>query len=205
MMYRNRKQYWNKRGMTLMEILIVVSLMSMLSLAIYKSLTNGLRVWERSNQMVVEEDILVFFDKMARDVKNAYRHSLVLFEGGMMTFAFPSVVSILPDVQSGLPEDVFVEQLGKVEYYYDTLHKTINRRQAGYGQALQRQFSPPRIMAQSVDRVRFLYYYLADQNELVSEKVLDTMPNGVEVIVKFSDAKGTRELKKYISIPIGGE
>ena len=59
-------------GLTLIEILLVLSLVSIISIALYKALRNGLQVWERSRYLVVEEDIAIFFDKITQDIKNSY-------------------------------------------------------------------------------------------------------------------------------------
>ena len=53
-----KKFYASKRGMTLIEILLVISLISMVSLGIYNALSNGIAIFQRHRQVVIEEDIV---------------------------------------------------------------------------------------------------------------------------------------------------
>ena len=88
----NSRRLLSRRAMTLMEILIVVSLIAMMSVAIFNALSNGMKIWKRSQQMVIEEDIAVFFDKIAHDIRNAFVFSQFRFEGDELRFAFPTMV-----------------------------------------------------------------------------------------------------------------
>ena len=191
------------RAMTLIEILLVLSLVTMISIALYKALRNGLQVWERSRRLVVEEDIAIFFDKMSQDIKNSYLYSKIRFEGTEVNFLFPTIVRVTADAHSGAPRGELVDQLGRVHYFFDPQQRTIGKRAANYSQALKNKFGPPQILAQSIDRLKFRYYYRTDQGEVFSPKVLDTLPAGVDVEVLFSDKKGQRSIHKFIDVPIG--
>ena len=52
LMRKPAKINFGNKAFTLMEILVVVSLMSLVSIAIYSSLSIGLRVWKRSYGLV---------------------------------------------------------------------------------------------------------------------------------------------------------
>ena len=65
--------------MTLVEMLIVVGLVSFVMVAIYTSFANGLKVWKRSQQLVIEEDVAIFFDKFSQHFYNPFPHSQTKF------------------------------------------------------------------------------------------------------------------------------
>lgn len=183
--------------MTLIEILIVVSLISMLSLALYNAFSNGIRVWDKSQRLVVEEDIAIFFDKLSRDLRNTYSYSKINFVGADHRFTFPSRVLTLRGLQSGHD---YIEQLGSVEYFYDFNEDAIFRRQANYGQSLSDQFDRPQLLVSSVDHLKFRYFYLTDDGEIFSLDALEGLPIGIEIEVQFSDNQGQRIVRKFIDI-----
>ena len=189
--------------MTLMEILLVVSLVSMVSVALYKVLSQGLRVWERSQQFVAEEDIAIFFEKITADLRNSYVFSKNRFEGTENKFIFPTIVRVAVDAPRGVGHGELADQIGRVEYFYDGQHRAIYKRTANYSRALRNTFDTPQFVAGLVDRLTFRYLYLTDNGELFSSKVLDVIPAGVDVEVLFSDKNGQRSMHKFVEIPIG--
>jgi prepilin-type N-terminal cleavage/methylation domain-containing protein len=193
-----------KNAMTLIETLIVVSLVGLLGLAIYQSLANGIRIWDRSREIVTEEDVIVFFDKINTDLRNAFFYSKIRFEGGEYRFTFPTLVYTPQDTRiSDRSEDEYVDQIGKVEYYYDFNEDAVFRRQANYSQALNEQFGEPRKMVGSIGRIKFNYYYLTGDGEIYSTEVYDTIPEGIEIEIEFEDNSGKRIMRKFLDIPVG--
>lgn len=188
-------------GMTFMEIMLVVSLIGMVSIALYQAFANGMKVWEKSREMVVEEDIIIFFDKFAQDLRNTFVFSTLPFEGDSQRFSFPSLVRAA-DMKKFSAVKQFKEQMGRVEYYYDPQADSLNRKVANYSQALNRSFEEPQMLVAPIERIQFRYYYLTDDGELFSEQVLEVIPSGVEVVVIFSDQKGTRQVQRYFAIPL---
>jgi len=193
----------NIQGMTLMEILVVVTLLSGVTLLVYKAFTNGLQVWQKSRELVIEEDIAVFFEQFSRDIYNTVSISTMAFEGESERCSFPIVIPLTALSHHGLPENENVDQIGKIEYYVDHIQHTLNRRTADYGQALQKEFNRPRVLVTSIEGIRFSYYYFTDDGEVLSEKVLDVPPSGVEVKIDFYDRKGRRSMERYFDILIG--
>lgn len=200
----DHKLFWSLRnkGMTFMEILIVVSLISLISLALYQAFSNGIRIWEKSHELVIEEDVAIFFDKFSKDLNNAFFFSSIPFEGDNSTCSFPSLIWYSSTV--GHPDDhEYFRQLGKVEYYYDSSEDALIRRTANYGKALRSLFDRPRTLVRGLKRITFRYYYLTDEGEILSDRVLEVFPSGVEVEVTVADDKGTRILRRYFDVPIG--
>ncbi len=186
--------------MTFIEIMIVVSLISIISVALYHGLSNGLRVWEQSKRLIVEEDIALFFEKISQDLRNSLSYSKINFESDFYSFSFPTVVRTLVTTSK---QDELVEQIGKVQYAFDPSSKNLVRKQADYGQALSGDYDPPQVLVAHIDSIKFGFIYLTDKEQVYSEKILETIPSAVEVEVKFTENKQKRSFKRVIEVPIG--
>jgi Tfp pilus assembly protein PilE len=187
--------------MTFIEIMLVVSLIGLVSLALYQSFTNGLRVWQKSRELIIEEDVAVFFDKLAQDLRNTYVHTTQYFEGDSSRVSFPALVW-LKTMNPRRHSDEYSDQMGQVEYALDVERRSIVRRSANYSEARQRLFGQEQVVVTPIDGLQFKYYYLTDDGEIFSEQVLETVPAGIEVEVTIQDSKGRRSLKRYFNIPL---
>jgi len=187
--------------MTFIEITITVSLIAIVSLALYKSFSSGLRIWQKSRELVIEEDIAIFFDKFAQDLRNIYVNSTQYFTGDNSRVSFPAFVWMM-EMNSRGDTNEYKEQMGQVEYFLDYSDNELIRRSANYAQAHMDTFGAQRVLVTGVERISFTYYYLTDDGEIFSEQVLETIPAGIEVDITFKDNKGERNIKRYFSIPI---
>lgn len=189
--------------MTFVEILIVSALFAVISLALYNVFSNGIRIWQRAQNVVREEEIVIFFEKITKDLNNAYNYAGIPFEGTRNKFSFPSILPVqVPNIHDSENPQI-QEQMGRVFYGYDYNKKSIYRRNANYSQALKDQYSQARTLVSDVDGVRFRYYYKTEHEEIYSEQILETLPNRVEIEVQFTDAGYQRAMRKILSIPIG--
>jgi len=193
----------NKAGMTLMEILIVVSLIALLGGAIYNSLANGIRVWERNHEVVIEEDIAILFEKINRDIRNTFPFTKIWFEGNAYSVSFATIVRTKADSEVSSDENEYINQIGRVEYYFDSNKKGIFKKQSNYSQAIKEEYGQEQKLVSPVDEFNIRYFYMADNEEVVSTEVLESFPTGLEIEVKFSDKYGQKVLKKVFNIPIG--
>ncbi|MDP8213351.1 MAG: type II secretion system protein [Candidatus Zapsychrus exili] len=194
---------FKKNAMTFIEVLIVISLFSVLSIALYNALANGLRVWDRSNYALIEEDIVIFFDKINSDLRNTFYYSKISFEGTDNKFSFPTIVYTPADPRSTQKKEGYVNQIGKVEYYFDSLDGGIYKREANYSKAESDKFFKARLLVGPVDSLGFKYFYSTDSGEIESDKTLETFPSGLEVTVEFTDKRGKRKANKFINIIVG--
>lgn len=182
---------------TLLEMLLVVSILSIVSLILFHALSSGLNIWERSRKFILEEDIAIFFDKIGQDFRNSFVFSKMSFVGKEALVRFPTRIKIFRS-----PDKEIFEQIGEVEYYFDSQEKSLFRRQLSYGQALRGDPGQERLLLHPVESVRFVYYFL-EGNGTVLKKATDlAMPRGVAVEVEFLDGRRKRSLRKLINLPI---
>lgn len=192
-----------KSGLTFVELLLAAALTTMVGFTVYQSLAMGIKVWQRSQRISLEEDVLLFMDRLSQDLYNSFLFSQIKFEGNEFRVAFPTIVSVPADQRLNLEEGVYVDQVGKVEYYFDLGADTVYRRQANYSQAVRERYSDPQELVAGVENLRFRFFFLTETDELSSAEVLDVIPTGVEVTVDFKDAGGRRTMRKFIDIPVG--
>ena len=193
-----------KKGFTFIEMALVVGLMSMLGLAGYKALANGLRIWERTRTFSVDEDVAIFLSKLTRDLHNAFAYSVIAFEGDDEHLIFPTIVWTQMDKKVADGKVDHIRQIGQVEYYFDKINARLMRRQANYSQALDDERPQERLIASPVENVQFLYYYIEDEKPKIKRRVKDSLPNAVAVKVEFAEETGKkREVTRIINLPIG--
>jgi prepilin-type N-terminal cleavage/methylation domain-containing protein len=188
-----------KYGMTLIEVLIVVSILTMLGVVLYNSLSLGLKVWKKTQQVNTVEDLTIFFDKFTQDIHNILSHEKLILDGAEGRFIFPTIVR----VSMGNDEEDIVDQIGQVEYSFDLLRHAIIRKQASYGQAQRHEFSSDRVLVSGVSQFHLKYIYITDKGERITDVPIDGIPSFIEVEVVFSDALGKRSINKTVTVPAG--
>ena len=192
-----------RNGFTFIEILLAVSLVGLISLALYQSLSNGIRIWKHAQRFVVEEDVAIFLEKISHDLRNTFYYSLVSFESKGNKIAFPTIVRTLEDKRRAYGRTNYIDQIGKVEYSFDKAHKTIFRRQANYGQAMKKKYGVKRVLAEPVHSLRFLYYYSEAGDYEENPEAADLMPLVVRVEIELLEDTGQkRKVERVIPIPI---
>ena len=181
------------QAFTLVEAVLIVSILSVIGLALFHSFSDGIKIWERSRQFFAEEDVAIFFDKIEHDLKNCFFYSQIPFEGKEERLRFATRVKAF---QPG-------EGMGSVEYYFDPFKQNIYRREANYGQALKNYFSKERLLASHLQSVRFFYYSAESHESNFQDQLNDVIPRAILIEVEFLDRRGLRVLKKMINIPLG--
>jgi len=205
-MFRIQKQIIKSRkksfikGFTFIEIVLVVSMAGIISVAVYRSLSNGIKIWKRDRSIAAEEDAMIFFDKISQDLKNSFSFSQIGFEGRFNNMSFPTVVRSFPDNSEFDPGE-YIYQVGRVEYYYDTIRKTLFRKQADYGRAVNDKFETPSVMVHPVSRVRFRYYKRMPGGFGFSDESGGSMPVAVEITLEIPSGKKTYSISRIISVP----
>ena len=80
----------NKRGLTFVELMIVVSLTAVVGIAVSAALGSAVDMWGRINETVVEEDVAIFFDKFSTVLRNTILCEGIAFVGGENSISIPT-------------------------------------------------------------------------------------------------------------------
>lgn len=193
----------NRRSFTLIEILLTTALFSLCSLAIYQVFASGLKLWSRAGFFAIEEDISVFLDKVAEDLRNSFYYTGITFEGTASQITIPTFIMAQPDARSVHSDEEAFAQIGAVRYYLDPGNNTIRRSQANYGQALEGRFIDDKVMVKTVSALKIVYYMPGSKGVEPFARASEVIPSGVYIEVKYSDGRSQRSTGRLIAIPVG--
>jgi len=194
---------------TLIEILVSVTIASLVAVAIYSIFANGINAWRRgSENKDYARKIRLISEKMATEIRNAFEFSMIAFEGEEDFFMFAALV---PGTQQS--EDITSEysQVGRIAYFYDkrkdalckevkTLPEAINEEEIGDGEMLVEGVSGLEISYCYLDNLSGEYKWKEDWNK----EEQDTMPQALTIEISFNkDVMKNDKFSKIIFIPMG--
>lgn len=188
----------NNAGMTLVELLITMTILSVISLAIYASLNSGLKIWKRINQQMAHEDLDIFFDRFGHDLRNCARFTGLTFTGTQERVEFPT---ILPSPRLG--GDV----IGRVSYAYDPQSKTLVRVQQDFSQIYSGEESSKIQPVPDLGSVKFRYYVYDKQTKEYSWRedfLEEDFPLAVRIELESGDGPQAQSFTRTVSIPVSG-
>ncbi len=129
-----------RAGFTLIEILFVMAILSIVSLAVYSSFDSGIKIWQRLNKDAPAEDLNIFLEKISDDLRNSFKFTGIEFVGRDKSISFATLVlTELGQRDRGLI-------VGEVGYGFDEERETLNRWYADYSRVYQdyfRTLTPP--------------------------------------------------------------
>ena len=197
----------NKRlkAFTLVEVLVVSSLIAISSIAIFRSFGNGLKLWARAERLNREAEVAIFLDKMSEDLRSTVIVSGLGFKGSTMQVSFPAIILTKADLKSSRASEGLVDQIGAVQYRFDSASHTIFRRQVNYAQAIKARWAQEEFsVASGVTDLKLQYEATSDKGKMLKSEINEGIPSGVMVEVDFSDDSGEHHLKRYLPIVVGG-
>ena len=190
-------------GFTLIEMMLVVSLLSMIGLGIFQVASNGLKIWSRAEHAVLEEDAAIMLDRLGRDLRNTRPYSLLSFDGKSQELSFPTIVRVRADPKGVDQDQEFIDQLGRIQIRFDAMKKVITMRQANYSQALESKWQKERVLLSAVSSLKFSYLYLNEQGLQKERETAGEVPYAVVMELEFPDAVGRlKRMVRSVDIPL---
>lgn len=194
------KTHKKTAAFTLVEILLSISLIAVLGLVVYACLNGGLRIWQRANTSYVGEDVNIFFEKLAGDIRNSFPYKDIEFIGTAEGFQCPTIIttsSRAPGLQHGV---------GEVSYAYDQEAATIIRSKRNLSMIFKEKAAQPQEMIGKVSAASFQYYYYdprAKEYFWVNAWPEDSgIPLAVAAKLDITYAKKTYKFSKVVFIPV---
>ena len=185
-----------RKAFTLVEILLVCVIVSVVSLAIYSALNNGMKIWKRVNTQLAGEDAIFFLEKFSYDLRNSFFFRNINFTGTEEQISFASLV------KSGLYPD---RSIGQVSYMYNPQEKAVYRNQLDFSQIYSRQEPIQKIQLKNVSELKFSYYLFDPEKKVYfwqDELGQEQFPLAVKIALKFIDEnKNEIEIQNTIDIP----
>ncbi len=192
-------------GLSLIEVIVAVTIMSVICLGIYTTFVQGLKLWKRSTGIAPEIDTEIIYEKISHDVRNAAGRQ-VGFQGDKKGFRF-LVGQGLPvensEVNKTLYEPAFIK------YVYDTQEKKMFRHVESLRNYL---FSAGKENREQVIgegmTAKFEYYHIDKERKAFQWKDFwreeKCMPEAVRLSLSYDDASKINRYARIIHIPAGG-
>jgi prepilin-type N-terminal cleavage/methylation domain-containing protein len=186
-------------GFTFIEMIIVLAMLSVVGLAIVTTLGNGIKIWQQLNLAVAKEDINIFFERIARELRNTYEFSTISFYGQMHEVSFPAFVVTLG---SSLPQETGI---GRIVYSYDKTTGELTREKRNYSQIYKGKSGSRQRLLNDIGSLNFSYYFY-DQKQKeymwLEEWQQAGLPLAVRIELEFNNGYQSERIIRTIGIPI---
>jgi prepilin-type N-terminal cleavage/methylation domain-containing protein len=184
-------------GFTLIEMLLVIAVVSVISLAIYATLNNGLKLWQKANRQLPEEDLNIFLDKFTVDLRNSFKFTGIDFSGAPFRMEFPTLVS---------SQALRSRSVGRVGYGYEPGSGVLIRAQQDFSQAYTAESRPLPVLS-NIKSLKFQYYvYDKEKKEYLwlEEWAKEGLPAAVRIELEMGYDSQDNKFIKTVSIPCSG-
>ena len=143
------------RGFTFVEMLVALSLLTLVSASIAATLSGGLSVWQRAQTVGLHDQALqVAVAQLQRDLHQVRRFAPLPFTGEYDEVSFPAMV-MSATTEPAADEPV----LGRLGYFFDSGRRRLCRSFHDYRDVRQRHLKDVcHPLLTDVERVRFGYY-----------------------------------------------
>jgi prepilin-type N-terminal cleavage/methylation domain-containing protein len=186
------------RGLTFIEILIVVVMMSIVSLAVYSTLSKAISIWQTVQRPLYTEDFALFFEKFSSDIKNAMLLKTVAAAGHDDSFEFASLV----------PSRIWKKRIpGKIIYSFDKEKGVLVREQLDVVDLYSEKDPLRQEVLKNIRSLQFLYYtYDQAQKEYIwlEEWVREGLPLAVRISGEVNAPGEHNGFVRSVSLPVGG-
>ena len=144
-------------GFTLVEMMVALTLFSIISISIYSVFRSGLNTWRAGNQWSEENQTArTFFRMISQELSNSVDYAPdYLFEGSDHSISF---MTLLDTHKPGLD---FFKELKRIRYDYDSQKKTLSRRVAGKEEGFDSHQAREVMTADGVSFLEFSYAFKA--------------------------------------------
>jgi len=188
----------NNEGFTLIEILVVTVILSVVSLAIFTTFSNGIKIWKRINTGITGEDLFIFCDRLGFDLRNSFKFTGIKFFGEEDNLEFPAMVNS-PRLNA--------KTVGRVIYEYNPDARILIRKQTDFPGIYSAGEVSPKQSLKDIKNAKFLYYfYDKEKKEYVwlEEWSRDDLPLAVKMELEFGGQEKNSKFIRTFSIPAGG-
>ncbi|MCM8796060.1 MAG: prepilin-type N-terminal cleavage/methylation domain-containing protein [Candidatus Omnitrophica bacterium] len=191
-----KSNYRYLAAFTLIEMLIVSAILSVVGLAIYATLNNGIKIWQKVNTPLPEEDLNIFFDRFSLELRNSFKFTGINFSGTKEMLEFPTLVNSLR---------LQKRTVGKVIYIYEPQNQILNRYQLDFAGVYMGETNLTfRQSLRNIKSLRFQYYfYDKDKKEYLwqDEWLKEDLPLAVRLELEFDNGKESKKFTKTVNIP----
>ena len=200
------KMHKNKKaGLTLIELLIGITIFSVIAASLYSNLNTGIYIWKRSKTDISENRaVLYLFNKLRYDLQSAVSFSSIQFVGEADNLYFCSL-------QEDLNNPKLIE-LKKIEYTLTNKNESdihLTRKLQHISNAISTDPQPmdKEKHFKNVKNIQFEYSYIDTENEILvwmpywTQK--DVLPKYIRIFWEFRNPPINTKTTQTIYIPTG--
>ena len=216
-------------GFTLVELLVAVTIFSIIAAALYSGLNAGIRVWRRSeNNIKLHQTMRLALDGMAGELRNSVNFNEtadsqdegesetepeeefeivekqdLVFSGAKTEISFVSLITRFLD-----DEQIFRKELAKLTYSVNSKSELM-RKIAFQSEGFKAVDSPDEMIVEGVSELRFEYSYkpYEEEDEAVWKedwRGQENVPMGVKIYLLVKpENDAPAEFLKTVFIPHG--
>lgn len=198
-----------KKGLTLVEVALTVVLASMIALAIYATLSYGLKISQRVQGRMAEEDAAFFFTQMSEELQNSFKYPALKFTGHPTSVVFPTIIS----------DRVAYSQTGQgpglVRYFFNAEKGAVEKAHSSYSDIYENRESATRPVVSGVETLNFSYCFFNQENEEYlwsqawppqeGESSDPDFPLAVRVVLAFRERGRLYEYKQTFILPLAAQ
>ncbi len=190
----------SNRAFTLIELLIVTSLIALIGLAVFTAFSRGIAVWDLAQKTDKKEPEVRFaLEKMATELRNSFDFSGIAFTGIKEQLSFSTYIDA--GAATGDPR----REPGKVTYIFDGNAGALLRIQERYIDIFREERPSPKKFISGLTGFGFGYYYFDPAKNsygwMDSWEGRGDRPLGVRISLKFKSGEEERSLVKAVYFP----
>lgn len=201
-----RRNAVRQTGFSFLEMMVTMLIVSFLAGVVYTTFSQGLRLWGRAMSTRSQADTEIVFEKISRDLRNAFAQTGTVFTGKVRSLGFSALI---PPSDAALRARVDSESLPtQVEYVYDRAAKELLRKETDYRQMLY-PGKKTRILTSTVGTgmtdCKFEFYStdtLGKDFRWRNHWESECPPRAVRISLHFDDNKKMQTVDKIVALPI---
>jgi len=179
---------FKKKGVTLIEMAVVMGIFALILLVLYSGYVSGMRIWRAFSKggIATNRRLWLGLEKLSRDIKSSFACGGIEFKGDEDSFSFPVVYGY---------------EVVEVEYSYRASRNTLYRSRTKYRDLLNNREAEKKEEMFKAEKLEFSYLYF-DSDKITSywssEWLLEGEPPKAVRLELESDEE---KIEKLIFIP----
>lgn len=188
----------NRSGVSLIELIMVMTVGSILGLIIYMQLSQGVRIWRYGAKEKPELEIALFAEKLKEELMNIVMDPKIMLVGQKNSIRFLSQGNeIVADEKTRLPR--------RVGYEYDPYRKVVLKSESHFHELLSgKESGREKIVLKNISEFDWEYYYYDGRIEEYRWKNLwnmNCLPTSIKLVVGDKNLK-SKQLVYYFKLPM---
>jgi len=189
-----------KHAFTFVELLVVVSLFSILSLTVYATFASGMRMWSRiQDTSLIQRKVSLGLEKFSLELRQALDFSKIGFTGKSNEISFPFLADSV--IQDGPSNGVVtVKEILRITYFLE--QKTLFRKLDTFKDILEeKEQAKIKTLLSDIEDLKFSFAYREEGKDQYSWKDTWDKEEGIPVIVKMELKIKDAQITEAITIP----